>query len=304
MNRRTTIVYVAAGFVAVILLSSLYFLVRKPERVAPAKLAEGTRVVVFKDVRYSGEKKGVIDWELKAKTARKFLDKPIMEMEEIDGIYKPKPDMTLRFTAEKGEMNQETERGHVEKVEVFYKNEYTVRTNRMEFDFKQSLASTTAPVDVKGTKMTLNGMGLTADTKGQVIRVEKDVTGTVETARGPFRFSSDVFTYQLKEQIYVFEGRVVVRGKDMDLMCDRMFVYSEDDQVKRIDAKGKVQLLSKGTVAKGGRAVYDFKDERVVLTESPTIVKGRIDLKGEPIVYNLATGTFLADRPRLRIEQQ
>ena len=96
-------------------------------------------------------------------------------------------------------MDQERRRGHVENVEVFYKGEYTVRTSRMEFDFKQSLASTTAPVDMKGKKMTLNGMGLTADTKEQVISVEKDVTGPWRPKRAD-PVSSDVFIYQIKEQ--------------------------------------------------------------------------------------------------------
>ena len=42
----------------------------------------------------------------------------------------------------------------------------------------------------------------------------------------------------------------MVKGKDMDLMCDRMFVYSEDDEVERIDAEGNVRSCRKARLLK------------------------------------------------------
>jgi len=113
MNRRRTIVYIASAFIVAIVFLSTYYFVKKPERAASNRPEEGQRVVVFRDVKYSGEKKGVIDWEIRAKLARKYIDKSVVEMEGIEGEYKPKPDTIVFFKGVKGEMDTEKEYGTV-----------------------------------------------------------------------------------------------------------------------------------------------------------------------------------------------
>lgn len=301
---RKSVVYIASGFVVCIVMLCAYFFFRMPERAAsPPTTGENKRVVVFKDVKYSGEKKGVIDWELTARTARKFIDKPTVEMENIEGIYRPKPEESVTFKGDRGQMNTEAEVGFVENVEVFYRKDYVLKTPRLDFDFKKSLVTSDSPVDLQGKGMSLMGVGLVADTKEQVITVRSDVTGSVQTGKGKFRFSSDRFTYAIKTNTYIFDGKVVVKGQDMSMLCDKVFVLSKGDDIERIDAEGKVRLLAKGSVAKSERAVYYFKDEKVVLKESPIIIKDNVEMHGRQIVYNLASGTFSVERPKMRIVQ-
>lgn len=302
MNRKG-ILFICSGFVACIVLLCAYFFIRMPERAAPPPTGEERRVIVFKDVKYSGEKKGVIDWELRAKTARKFIDKPTVEMEDIEGVYKPKPETSVLFKAERGQMNTEAEIGFVENVEVFYRKDYVLKTARLDFDFRKSLVTSDSPVDLQGNKMALMGVGLVADTKEQVISVKSDVRGSVETGKGKFRFSSDRFTYAIRSNTYIFDGKVIVKGQDMNMLCDKVFVLSKGDDIERIDAEGKVRLLAKGSIAKSERAVYYLKDERVILKESPIIIKDNVEMHGRQIVYNLSSGTFSVDRPQMRIEQ-
>jgi LPS export ABC transporter protein LptC/lipopolysaccharide transport protein LptA len=302
---RKSVVYICSGFVVLIVAVCVYFFIRMPERAAPppSSAGENKRVIVFKDVKYSGEKKGVVDWELTAKRARKYIDKPTVEMENIEGLYKPKPDDSVTFKGDRGQMDTEAEVGFIENVQVFYKKDYVLKTLRLDFDFQKNLVTSDSPVDLQGKRMSLVGMGLVADTKEQVISVKSDVNGSVETEKGKFRFSSDRFRYEIKSNTYIFDGAVVVKGQDMSMFSDKVFVFSKGDDLERIEAEGKVKLLAKGSIAKSEQAVYYFKDEKVILKKSPSIIKDNVEMRGRQIVYNLTSGTFSVDRPQMRIEQ-
>jgi lipopolysaccharide transport protein LptA/LPS export ABC transporter protein LptC len=303
MNRRSLTGYMASGFAIGILLYSGYFFIKRPDRPAPKVVEEERRVIVFRDVKYSGEKKGVIDWELRAKLARKFIDKPLVELEEIEGSYKPNPETVVLFKGAKGELNTETEKGRVDNVEILYKDEYTIKSKSMDFDFKNSKVSSQGAVDLKGKRLTLQGLGMVADTSEQVVHIEKDVHGTVETDTRRFNFSSDRFSYNVKQNLYTFGGSVAVKGEDMTLFCDTIDITSKEDTVDKLDARGQVRLTSKGTLAKSGRAVYYFKEDKVTLEDSPRIVRDKVEMEGQLIVYNLSSGKFSVERPKLRIER-
>ncbi len=304
MRRRTTVVYLASTFIAGIVLLAGYYFVNKPRSVASSHSDEGKKVILFRDVKYSGEKKGVVDWEIRAKLMRKYIDTTVVEMEGIQGEYKPKPDTVVTFTGAKGEMDTAKEVGSVQQVEVFYKGEYVIKSPSMEFDFQKSLAYTESPVELQGKKFTMVGMGLNADTAEQVITVEKDVSGTIQEEKGKYKFAADKFVYLLKDGTYIFEGNVVVKGEQMDMFCDKVRVLSSQDAMEKIDAQSQVRIVSKGTIAKSQRAVYYFKEDRVVLTDEPEIVKDNVEMKGEIITYNLTTDKFSVEKPKMRIEQR
>jgi lipopolysaccharide transport protein LptA/LPS export ABC transporter protein LptC len=303
MNRRSVALYIASGFAIGILLLSVYFFIKRPERSTAPVAEETKRVVVFRDVNYSGERKGAVDWELKAAVARKFIDRPIVELEKIEGSYRPKPDTVVLFRGSKGELDTEAEKGRIDDVEIVYKDEYTVRSKVMDFDFKNARVWTKSAVDLKGKRLTMQGVGMVADTRDQVVIVEKDVQGSVKTDTRHFKFSSERFTYRVKEDLYTFDGNVSVKSDDMDMLCDTVSVISKDDKVEKIDARGKVRLTSKGTLAKSGRAVYYFKDDRVTLEDSPVVTRDKAEMRGQKIVYNLSTGKFSVETPKMRLQR-
>ncbi len=304
MKDRKVIVYTASVFIVASLLLAIYFFVKKPVKISVPVLDEEKKVIVFKDVKYSGEKKGVVDWEIDAKIARKYIEKPEIEMEDITGRYKPKADVAVSFKGTRGSMNTEEERGSMEDVDFLYKNDYKLKSSHMDFDFKKGLTYTNAPVEIDGSKLTLRGIGLTANTNEEIVRIEKDVTGFIQTEKGKYKFESDRFTYTLKDNLYVLEGRVIMKGEDMNLMCDRLVLVSKDSELERIDANGKVKLISKGTIAKSGKAVYHFREDRVVLTENPSILKDNVEMTGESIVYDMADKKFSINKPKMRMEKK
>ena len=136
-------------------------------------------------------------------------------------------------------MDTKKEKGSVQNVEVYYKGEYVIKSSSMDFDFGNSLVSTTAPVDLQGKKFTMMGVGLKADTLEQVIDVERDVSGTIQEEKAKYKFSADKFTYLLKDGTYILEGRVVVKGEKMDILCDKIYVSSENDEPDKGRCRGQ-----------------------------------------------------------------
>lgn len=303
MKYRKVIICIASGLIIASLLAAVYFFVKKPIKISFPVLDEEKQVIVFKDVIYSGEKKGVIDWEIKAKIARKYIDKPTVEMEDIEGRYKPKADVSVSFKGTKGIMNTDEEKGTVEDVDFVYKNNYRLKSRYMDFDFKKGITYTTAPVDIKGAKLTLRGVGLIANANEETVWIERDVTGFIETDKGRYKFESDRFTYTLKDNVYILEGKVIMKGEDLSLLCEKLYLISKDNELERIDAKGKVRLISKGTIAKSENAVYHFKEDRVVLTEKPKILRDNVEMEGESIIYSLSSRQFFINKPRMRMER-
>jgi lipopolysaccharide transport protein LptA len=303
MKDRRVIIYIASGFIIASLLLALFFFVKKPVRISIPVLDEEKKVIVFKDVKYSGEKKGVIDWEIIAKIARKYIDKPLIEMEDLEGKYMPKAGVVVSFKGTKGTINTEEEKGSIENVDFIYKNSYRLKSRYIDFDFRKGLTYTTAPVDIQGTKLNLRGLGLTANTEEETVRIERDITGYIETDKGKYRFESDRFTYTMKDNAYILEGKVIMKGQDINLLCDKLYLLSKDNELERIDAKGKVRLISKGTIAKSEKAVYHFKEDKVVLTERPKILRDNVEMEGESIVYNLSSGKFSINKPKMRMEK-
>lgn len=302
MGKRKVVIYVFISCIAFSLILALYFLIRKPEKIAPPIENKQDRVIVFKEVKYSGEKKGAIDWEIKAKVARKYIDQPLIELETLTGQYKPKADTVVNFKGTKGAMDTEQEKGKVEGVEVLYKNEYTLKSDYMDFDFKKGTTDTKAAVNITGPKLTMRGIGLAADTNKETVILQQDVSGVLETNKNKYKFQADRLTYHFKDDLYILEGKVVFKGEDLTLICSRLLIYSSGKELERVEAYNKVNVMSKGTIAKSEKAVYHFKEGKMMFTNSPQVTKDSMHMKGDSIQYS-KDGRVFVDKPKLRLNQ-
>lgn len=304
MQSRTTIIYIAFGCVAASLIVAGYFFFKKPEKIAPPILAEAKSAIVFKDVRYSGEKKGTIDWEIRGATGKKYIDKPVVEMEKMEGEYKPKAGTLVRFKGSKGSMDTEKETGTVEDVRIIHNDEYTLTTKYLDFDFQKGVTSTKAQVTIEGSQFTLMGVGLIANTKQETIKIEKNVTGFIETKKGKYRFAADTFIYFMKDDRYLLDGNAVMSGEDMKVNASKLFIYTDGEDIERVDAIGKVRLYSKGSVAKSDKAVYHFKDGKGGGAEPSKKEMEKKGMKGIIKPMKQADGKSSTEKPKSRSEQQ
>jgi LPS export ABC transporter protein LptC/lipopolysaccharide transport protein LptA len=303
MSNRKIIIFISFGFIAASLVLALYYFISKPERQPVPVTQDSNKAIVFKNVKYTGERRGVVDWELTAKVARKYIDKPIIELEDLKGLYKPKPDVSIEFTGTKGSMDTENESGKVDNVEVFYKGEYTLKSPYMDFDFKNGITATKDVVDIKGEKIDMRGTGLLANTNEETLRLLSDVGGIIATEKSKYHFQSDTLLYYFQKATYVLEGKVILKGEDLNMVCDLVHIYSIDNEVDRIEADGNVRVISRGTVAKSEKAVYHFKEGRIVFTHSPRVFKDNVEMKGERVIYTTNDGKLSVERPKIRMER-
>ncbi|OPY04139.1 MAG: Lipopolysaccharide-assembly, LptC-related [Syntrophorhabdus sp. PtaB.Bin184] len=303
MSNRKIIIFISFGFIAASLVLALYYFISKPERQPVPVTQDSNKAIVFKNVKYTGERRGVVDWELTAKVARKYIDKPIIELEDLKGLYKPKPDVSIEFTGTKGSMDTENESGKVDNVEVFYKGEYTLKSPYMDFDFKNGITATKDVVDIKGEKIDMRGTGLLANTNEETLRLLSDVGGIIATEKSKYHFQSDTLLYYFQKATYVLEGKVILKGEDLNMVCDLVHIYSIDNEVDRIEADGNVRVISRGTVAKSEKAVYHFKEGRIVFTQSPRVFKDNVEMKGERVIYTTNDGKLSVERPKIRMER-
>ncbi len=301
MGNRKIAIYISLGFIISSFVLALYFFVRRPDKISHRPEGEEKKVIVFKDVTYSGEKKGIIDWEIKAKIARKYIDRPLIELENLSGQYKPKEGVLVTFKGTKGLMDTEKGKGSVENVGVLYKGEYTLTSAYMDFDFKNGTTSTKAPVHITGSKLTMQGIGLTASTRQETVRLESDVSGVIATGKAKYKFQTDLLTYYFKDNRYVLEGNVMLRGEDLNLLSDRLLIFTTGQDLERVEAYGKVKAISKGTVAKSEKAVYHFKEGKIVFTNSPRVTKDNVEMEGESIVYTIAEEKISVKKPKIKV---
>ncbi len=303
MSTRKIIIYIAFVCIGASLLLALYYFISKPERQAVPIMEDSKKAIVFKDVKYTGERRGVVDWELTAKVARKYIDRPLIELDDLRGLYKPKPDVNIEFTGSKGSMDTEKEAGRVDNVEVFYKGEYTLKSSYMDFDFKNGITTTQDPVDIKGQKIDMQGVGLLANTAEETVKLLSDVKGIITTEKAKYRFQADSLLYYFQVSTYILEGKVIMKGEDLHLVSDLVHIYSTEDEVDRIEADGNVRVISKGTVAKSEKAVYHFKEGKIVFTQSPRVFKDNVEMKGERVIYTTNDGKLSVERPKIRMEK-
>lgn len=304
MKKRKFILYTAISFIIIINLLALYFFVKKPVRISLSKSPEEKRVIILKDVNYSGERRGIIEWEIKAAVAKNYMDRPVVEIETIEGRYRPKAETFVNFNGNRGIINTQEEKGTVEEVVLDYKNEYRLKSKYMDFDFKNGVTNTEAPVDIQGEKLILKGIGLIAKRDEETVRIKRDISGFVHTDRGRFRFQSDSFIYMLRENQFVLSGRVVMKSENLNLLCNKVTVKVKDNQIDMATAEGMVRLISKGSIAKGEKAVYYFKEDTVTLTGSPRLIKDNVEMEGSDIRYDMKKGKFAVSMPKVRIERQ
>jgi lipopolysaccharide transport protein LptA len=201
-------------------------------------------------------------------------------------------------------MDTDKENGNVENVDALYKNDYTLKSAYMDFDFKNGTASTKAPVNITGSRLSMRGIGLTANTRRETVTLESDVSGTMETGKTKYKFPAATLTYHFKDDLYILQGKVVSKEEDIALLCGRLHIYASNQNLERVEAYEKVNIISKGTVAKSEKAVYHFKEGKIIFTNSPKVFKDNVEMKGKSITYTTNDGKISADNPKIRLNNK
>lgn len=116
-----------------------------------------------------------------------------------------------------------------------------------------------------------------------------DARAVVPTAP-PLQVQAHRSRWRMKDQVVVFEGRVVATRADLTLIAERLEMTYSGDRVVQAVATGGVVVTSgeedgyKLRVATADRAVLKVEEGEIALTGSPRVTEGPHEMSGERIV--------------------
>ncbi len=158
---------------------------------------------------------------------------------------------------------------------------------------------------------------------------KKQVTQEEEEQQDELVVSADRMEMQLDGRTVELTGNVRVEDSNMSLTALKMMVYlteSEKDNEKdgeqkkepkkdedashsnmklqRIEADGEVVLrkLDGTESAMGDHAVYDVKDDTILMTGNCSIIQGKNTMMGDKVVYDRKKAKINIQKPRLTIQ--
>ena len=145
--------------------------------------------------------------------------------------------------------------------------------------------------------------------------------GGLGNNKEPIKIDADRLDIFDKEQRATFSGNVVAVQGETTMRCSLLNVYyeqsamggtqqrpaappsSDNSNVRRLDCKGPVTVVSKDQTATGDEAVFDRGDNKVVLTGRVTLSQGPNVQQCHRIIYNLDTSIANCEsRPGGRVQ--
>ena len=143
------------------------------------------------------------------------------------------------------------------------------------------------------------------------LNVHAQVTASNKTelkTKTPVKISKDVdisaneLEANLRKDIVIFVGDVVVSQEDLTLNSDRVTVFYQNvagdkSSITRIDASGSVKLTTKTETIHSTWGIYDFTEKIITLGGKVILKRDDGEIKGKRLVYNLETGQITIESP-------
>ena len=113
------------------------------------------------------------------------------------------------------------------------------------------------------------------------------------TDLGDIVIESRSFEWRIKEKTIEFAEEVTARREDLTIECDKIRVYYNESEnggvdYDRILATGNVKISrADGLSGTAEKAVYDFVEEKVVMTGQPVFKQGKDSWQGSNLTYHL-----------------
>jgi lipopolysaccharide export system protein LptA len=120
------------------------------------------------------------------------------------------------------------------------------------------------------------------------------------SSESPIIIYSNTLELDQQKKLIVFEGKVKAKTEDMVVDCQKMIIYYlnsstknestvESGRIEKIIALGNVIInRSDRGIARAGKAVFYQNEQKVVLTENPSIQQGPDFVEGHRIIMFLS----------------
>jgi lipopolysaccharide transport protein LptA len=142
---------------------------------------------------------------------------------------------------------------------------------------------------VRWTGALLIGAALLASGEAPPSKAPPQKTSTLNSDQHPVDMTSrGGLKVDLKKQIGVAKGDVLIRREDVLVCCDEAEAHYNGDQIERVECRGRVVIVRKdGTKARADVAVFEADKDVVTLKGAARVRSPEADLAGEVIVYDI-----------------
>jgi lipopolysaccharide export system protein LptA len=124
----------------------------------------------------------------------------------------------------------------------------------------------------------------------------------------PIQFEAEALEVREQERTAVFSGSVVVRQNQTVLKTDKLVVFYEGEgqgqgaqQVRRLEATGKVLVTSGPQTASGDAAVFDTAANTIVVSGNVVLTQGDNVIRGPRLVINIDSGQAKMEGGRVQM---
>lgn len=140
-------------------------------------------------------------------------------------------------------------------------------------------------------------LGLTMSAAPTVSRAENaGQSSTLQSGAGTITITAEQMSFSRQEGRILFSGNVKVVKDDYTMRAEQVTVTLDNGEstnnlrnIRSMVAKQNVRFTFGERIATAGRAEYDPKAETVVLTETPRVEDGGMEVTGKRIIIDLAT---------------
>lgn len=123
-------------------------------------------------------------------------------------------------------------------------------------------------------------------------------------SKAPIDITADRLEVLQADNKAIFTGHVVAVQADIRLTSDKMTVYYrkqeekkaktkaavQQNAIRRIEVDGNVFMATPEETAAGASGVYDVERDQITLNKDVVLTRDKNTLKGDHLVYDLATG--------------
>jgi LPS export ABC transporter protein LptC len=242
--------------------------------------------------------KGKQKWDITGESAD--IESDVIKLNRIESnLYQGTE--SVKLTAEKGNFDRQEGQVHLEKdVVITTSSGAKLTTDSLDWDRKNEMVSTKAPVNIERQDMTITGQGAKGYPDLNKVDLEKDVHVKIENAlnetEGELKEKNKIIIecdgplqVDYKKNTAVFNNNVKVQTPDALIESDIMEVYFhtqdtekvKDDadsaelassRIEKIVARGNVKITRDENMSYSEEAVYAASDRRITLSGRPKLV--------------------------------
>lgn len=122
--------------------------------------------------------------------------------------------------------------------------------------------------------------------------------------KAPIFITSNQLEVDRKKNTIVYKGRVVTVQGEMTINSEALTAYYDPEmkQLREVVAEGKVNVTQGNRVATGGKAVFNQKEQTLVLTGDPVVRQGNSQVAGSRIIFFIEQDRAVAEGGNQRVK--